>query len=49
MAGLGILLTAVYAGALIVRPRRKLGPIGPDSWAAVSLYVVGIAGLIVVG
>jgi cation:H+ antiporter len=48
MAGLGVLLTAVYVGGLIVRPSRKRGPLGPDSWVAVMLYALGIVGLIVI-
>jgi cation:H+ antiporter len=49
IAGLGILLTAVYIGGLITRPDRKRGPLGPDSWLAVALYVLGIAGLVLIG
>jgi cation:H+ antiporter len=49
MAGLGVLLTAVYIGGLIVRPPRKLGPLGPDSWIAAALYALGIVGLLVIG
>ena len=45
MASLGLVLTAVYIAGLIVRPRRNLGPIGPDSWIAVGIYVLGIIGL----
>jgi len=48
MAGLGILLTTVYIVGLVLRPSRKLGRLGPDSWTAVVLYVLGIVGLIVI-
>jgi cation:H+ antiporter len=48
IAGLGVVLTAVYIAGLIIRPRRKLGPIGPDSWVAVVIYVLGIVGLLVI-
>jgi cation:H+ antiporter len=48
IAGLGVVLTAVYIAGLIIRPRRKLGPIGPDSWVAVVVYVLGIVGLLVI-
>lgn len=48
MAGLGILMTAIYIGGLILRPERKRGPIGPDSWMVTGVYALGIVGLIVV-
>jgi cation:H+ antiporter len=48
IAGLGIVLTAVYIAGLIIRPQRKLGPMGPDSWVAVALYALGIVGLLVI-
>jgi cation:H+ antiporter len=48
MAGLGVLLTTVYVAGLIIRPVRKRGPLGPDSWAALGLYAVGIVGLIAI-
>lgn len=48
IAGLGVVLTAVYIGGLIVRPARKLGPIGPDSWIAIALYALGIVGLLII-
>ena len=49
IAGLGVVLTAVYIGGLILRPARKVGPIGPDSWIAVALYALGIIGLLIIG
>jgi cation:H+ antiporter len=49
MAGLGVVLTAVYIAGLVLRPGRKLGPLGPDSWVAVVVYALGIAGLLVIG
>ncbi len=48
VAGLGVVLTCVYIAGLIVRPERKLGPLGPDSWLVLCLYAVGIAGLFAV-
>lgn len=45
---LGLILTAVYAAAIIVRPRRRLGRLGPDSIIVLVLYAVGIVGLFVV-
>ncbi len=49
VAGLGVVLTVVYVAGLLLRPARKLGPLGPDSWVAVVLYVLGIGGLTIVG
>jgi cation:H+ antiporter len=48
MAGLGIVLTAVYIVGLVLRPRRTLGPLGLDSAAAVLLYALGIVGLAII-
>jgi cation:H+ antiporter len=45
LTALGILLTVVYLGGLIVRPRRQVGRIGLDSLLVLVLYVAGIAGL----
>jgi cation:H+ antiporter len=45
---LGLILTAVYGAGIIVRPRRRLGRLGPDSIIVLVLYAVGIAGLFVV-
>lgn len=46
LAGLGILLTTVYAAGLIIRPQRKIFGIGLDSLAVLILYAAGIAGLV---
>jgi cation:H+ antiporter len=48
LAGLGILLTAVYLYGLIFRPRRQILWMGIDSFVVLLLYVVGIAGLVAV-
>jgi cation:H+ antiporter len=48
IAGLGIALTAIYVGGLIVRPNRDVGPLGPDSWIVLTLYAIGVAGLTIV-
>jgi CHASE2 domain-containing sensor protein len=39
LAGLGILLTAVYITGLIFRPRRQVLGMGVDSLAVLVLYV----------
>jgi Ca2+/Na+ antiporter len=44
LTGLGILLTVVYAWGLVVRPVRRIGPIGIDSAIALALYVIGMIG-----
>ncbi|MFN2616212.1 MAG: sodium:calcium antiporter [Thermoleophilaceae bacterium] len=48
LAGLGVVLTTVYVGGLIVRPTRTFLRMGPDSLAAVALYALGIVGLIAI-
>ncbi|WP_156680800.1 sodium:calcium antiporter [Sphingomonas profundi] len=45
LAGLGVLLTCVYAAGLIFRPRRQILRMGIDSLAVLILYVLGAAGL----
>jgi cation:H+ antiporter len=49
LAGLGILLTAVYITGLIFRPRRQVLGMGVDSLAVLVLYGIGIAGLLTIG
>ena len=48
LTGLGILLTAVYVAGLILRPRRTVLRMGPDSLIVLILYVLGIGGLIAI-
>ncbi len=45
LAGLGILLTCIYAAGLIFRPRRQVLGIGVDSLIVLIFYVAGTAGL----
>ncbi|SEL78279.1 cation:H+ antiporter [Sphingomonas palmae] len=45
LAGLGVLLTCVYAAGLIFRPKRLFWRMGADSLAVLVLYAVGVAGL----
>jgi len=45
LAGLGVLLTCVYAAGLIFRPRRQILRMGVDSLAVLVLYALGIGGL----
>jgi cation:H+ antiporter len=48
LAGLGVLLTTVYATGLIFRPRRKVLGMGIDSLVVLVLYIVGVAGLVAI-
>jgi cation:H+ antiporter len=48
LTALAILLTAVYATGLLVRPRRRLARLGVDSWVVVVLYALGVVGLFAV-
>ncbi len=45
LAGLGILLTAIYVYGLIFRPRRLLLRMGADSLIVLLLYTLGVLGL----
>ena len=45
LAGLGLALTAIYAGGVIVRPSRP-NRLGPDSILALVIYTIGIVGLL---
>ena len=48
LAGLGVLLTTVYATGLIFRPKRKVLGMGLDSLVVLALYIVGVAGLVAI-
>jgi cation:H+ antiporter len=48
LTALGIVLTVVYVGGLIMRPHRQVARIGLDSLTVLVLYVAGIAGLFAV-
>lgn len=48
LTALGILLTVVYMGGLLFRPKRQWAGFGPDSVAVILLYALGVAGLVVV-
>lgn len=48
MAGLGIVLTAVYVIGFVLRPARTHLRMGVDSLAVIALYALGIAGLLLV-
>jgi cation:H+ antiporter len=46
LAALGIAVTAVYAGGLVVRPERCIGRLGPDSLLAIVIFIAGLVGVI---
>ena len=48
LAGLGMMLTAVYIIGLIFRPKKQIAGMGIDSLAVLIIYVVGIVGLFTV-
>ncbi|MDQ6626569.1 MAG: sodium:calcium antiporter [Verrucomicrobiota bacterium] len=49
LTALGMLLTCVYIGGLVFRPRRQVARMGVDSLLVLVLYAVGIAGLFAIG
>jgi cation:H+ antiporter len=46
LGGIGVVVTAVFAGGLVMRPPRKVIGIGPDSLLVLLLYGIGLAGLL---
>ena len=48
LAVLGIALTAIYGFGVIGRPARCRARLGPDSWLALIVFAVGVAGLFAV-
>jgi cation:H+ antiporter len=46
LGGIGVIVTAVFAGGLIMRPPRKVIGVGPDSLLVVVFYAIGLAGLL---
>jgi cation:H+ antiporter len=49
LGGAGVVVTTLYTVGLVVRPRRKLLGIGPDSLLVVVAYALALAGLLRVG
>ena len=48
LAGVGIVLTVVYAAAVILRPQRRIVRRGTDSIVVVVLFAIGVIGLLAV-
>ncbi len=46
LGGIGVIVTAIFAGGLVMRPPKKLWVVGPDSWLVVLAYGIGLAGLV---
>jgi cation:H+ antiporter len=46
LGGAGVVVTAVYAVGLVVRPTRKLLGIGPDSLVVLVSYLAALTGLV---
>jgi cation:H+ antiporter len=44
----GLLMTAVFASGIVLRPQRRHLGLGLDSWIALVIYALGIWGLVVV-
>jgi cation:H+ antiporter len=45
LAALGVALTAIYCAGIVIRPRRCLARLGPDSIVALVVFTIGIVGL----
>jgi len=48
LTALGVLLTVAYIFGLVFRPARQIWRMGPDSFAVLLLYAIGIVGLVFV-
>jgi cation:H+ antiporter len=46
LGGVGLVVTAIYAVGLVIRPPRKVLGIGPDSLLVLIAYVIGLVGLV---
>jgi cation:H+ antiporter len=49
MAGLGAIVTGIYLAGIVLRPKRRIGRLGPDSLGVVLVYALGIVGLAAIG
>ena len=45
---IGLVMTSVYVAGIILRKPRRVWGLGPDSWAALIVYVFGIWGFVLV-
>jgi len=49
LTGLGALLSVVYMFGIVFRPSRTIAHVGLDSALVISLYLLGMAGLVAIG
>jgi cation:H+ antiporter len=49
LTGLGALLSVVYMFGIVFRPSRTIARVGLDSALVISIYVLGMAGLVAIG
>lgn len=48
IGAVGLVMTVIFVGGIILRPRRRYAGLGPDSWMVTLLYVLGLLGLVIV-
>ncbi|MFN8234222.1 MAG: sodium:calcium antiporter [Actinomycetota bacterium] len=46
LGGVGVVVTAIFAAGLVLRPPKKLALVGPDSLLVLVAYAIGLAGLV---
>lgn len=44
----GLLMTAVFVVGIMLRPSKRYARLGPDSWVVTAIYILGLAGLLLV-
>lgn len=44
----GLLMTAVFVVGIMLRPSKRYAGLGPDSWVVTAIYILGLAGLLLV-
>jgi cation:H+ antiporter len=48
IGAVGLVMTVIFVGGIMLRPRRRYAGLGPDSWVVSLLYVLGLLGLVIV-
>jgi cation:H+ antiporter len=46
IGAVGIVMTAVFVAGILLRPKTRRWRLGPDSWVATAVYVLGLCGLV---
>jgi cation:H+ antiporter len=46
LGGIGVIVTAIFAAGLVMRPPKKVLGVGPDSLLVVLIYLLAILGLL---